>query len=175
MSTVKITCNCNFKKVEDVSENVKKVFKMFEEYLIHEESPINKDSEIECVYTYGNLTVDNLRVFKKIADNNKSMLNLSDITILEESDGITEDKVVVDDDTGSLSDGSDNVDDVKEHESLSGDDKCSVKINYESSDDEKEDKKDKEEDKEDGEKEDLRVILNDIKIATKKLEDYLKS
>ena len=86
MSTVKITCNCNFKKVEDVSSNVKKVFKMFESYFVKEDSPINKDSEIECIYIYKDLSVDNLRVFKKIAESNKTMLNLSNIEIIEEDE-----------------------------------------------------------------------------------------
>lgn len=91
MTTVQLTCHCNFKKVEDVNNTVEKVFKMFSSHLVKSDSPINTDSDIECIYLYKNLSIDNLRVFKKLASNNKSLINLKNISILEGDDISSED------------------------------------------------------------------------------------
>lgn len=86
MTTVQLTCHCNFKKVEDVNNTVEKVFKMFSSHLVKSDSPISTNSDIECIYLYKNLSIDNLRVFKKLASNNKSLINLKNISILEGDD-----------------------------------------------------------------------------------------
>ena len=154
MSTVKITCNCNFKKVEDVSSNVKKVFKMFESYFVKEDSPINKDSEIECIYIYKDLSVDNLRVFKKIAESNKTMLNLSNIEIIEEEK--KEDEPKEDEPKQDEPKEEPTLDDGKNSESDNGD--C-LEINYESSDNEEEKV----------ENDNIQNILKDLNMLTERL------
>ena len=168
MSTVKITCNCNFKKVEDVSSNVKKVFKMFESYFVKEDSPINKDSEIECIYIYKDLSVDNLRVFKKIAESNKTMLNLSNIEIIEEEkedepkedepkeDEPKEDEPKEDEPKEDEPKEEPTLDDGKNSESDNGD--C-LEINYESSDNEEEKV----------ENDNIQNILKDLNMLTERL------
>ena len=183
MSTVKITCNCNFKKVEDVSSNVKKVFKMFESYFVKEDSPINKDSEIECIYIYKDLSVDNLRVFKKIAESNKTMLNLSNIEIIEEEpepkedepkdepkeeepeeeDELKEDEPKEDepeeDEPKEYEPKESTLDDGKNSESDNGDIGDCLEINYESSDNEEEKV----------ENDNIQNILKDLNILTERL------
>jgi len=174
MSTVKITCNCNFKKVEDVSSNVKKVFKMFESYFVKEDSPINKDSEIECIYIYKDLSVDNLRVFKKIAESNKTMLNLSNIEIIEDEpkedepkedepkedepkeDEPKEDEPKEDEPKEDEPKEEPTLDDGKNSESDNGD--C-LEINYESSDNEEEKV----------ENDNIQNILKDLNMLTERL------
>lgn len=184
MSTVKITCNCNFKKVEDVSSNVKKVFKMFESYFVKEDSPINKDSEIECIYIYKDLSVDNLRVFKKIAESNKTMLNLSNIEIIEEEpepkedepkdepkeeepeeeDELKEDEpkeyeLKEDEPKEDEQTKEESLDDEKNSESDNGDIGDCLEINYESSDNEEEKV----------ENDNIQNILKDLNILTERL------
>jgi len=69
-----------------IYETVEKVFKMFSSHLVKSDSPISTNSDIECIYLYKNLSIDNLRVFKKLASNNKSLINLKNISILEGDD-----------------------------------------------------------------------------------------
>jgi len=82
-NSVKLICNCNFKKQSDIDETVFKIFKMFSSHLVKNSSPINKDSDIECVYRYDKLTVDHLRMFKKLADSNKSAIYLKEVVVDE--------------------------------------------------------------------------------------------
>lgn len=117
MTTVQLTCHCNFKKVEDVNNTVEKVFKMFSSHLVKSDSPISTNSDIECIYLYKNLSIDNLRVFKKLASNNKSLISLKNISILEGDD---------------VSEGSDS----ENSESESEGEPDFSKMNYSSSDDE---------------------------------------
>jgi len=88
MSTIFLTCNCNFNEPSVVDKKVQKVFKMFEKHLKKKTSPINKQSDIESVYEYNNLSADNVRIFKKLAENNKSVIQLKEIVV----DGDIKDK-----------------------------------------------------------------------------------
>jgi len=81
MSTVLLTCDCNFNEPSIVDKDVQKVFKMFNDHLKKKTSPINNNSEIESVYEYNNLSQDNVRIFKKLADNNKSVIHLKKIEV----------------------------------------------------------------------------------------------
>ncbi len=97
MSTIILTLNSNFTDPSDLDKKVKNVFKMFKSHLKNKTSPISKESDMESVYEYNNLNPDNVRIFKKLSESNKSILNLKDIKV----DG---DKIqVVNNDSGSES------------------------------------------------------------------------
>ena len=85
--TICLRCNCNFKKQCDIDEAVFKIFKMFSEHLVKNSSPINKDSDIECVYRYDKLTEDHVRMFKKLADSNKASIYLKEVIVDENKSG----------------------------------------------------------------------------------------
>ena len=80
--SLKLVCNCNFKKQSDIDDSVFKIFKMFSEHMVKKSSPIHKDSsDISCVYRYEKLTADHLRMFKKLADSNKASIYLKEIIV----------------------------------------------------------------------------------------------
>ena len=81
MSTIILTLNSNFTDPSDLDKKVKNVFKMFKKYLKNTSSPISKESDMESLYEYNNLTPDNVRIFKKLAESNKSLLSLKDIKV----------------------------------------------------------------------------------------------
>ena len=81
MSTIILTLNSNFTDPSDLDKKVKNVFKMFKKHLKNTSSPINKESDMESLYEYNNLTPDNVRIFKKLAESNKSLLSLKDIKV----------------------------------------------------------------------------------------------
>ena len=80
-STIRLICNCNFSKTDDLDKKVKKVFKMFSDHYDKKESPISKNSDIECVYSYKNLSEDNIRMFKNLAKNNSTTINLKEVIV----------------------------------------------------------------------------------------------
>ena len=81
MSTIILTLNSNFTDPSDLDKKVKNVFKMFKKHLKNTSSPMNKESDMESLYEYNNLTIDNVRIFKKLAESNKSLLSLKDIKV----------------------------------------------------------------------------------------------
>ena len=81
MSTILLTLNSNFTDPSDLDKKVKNVFKMFQNHLKNTTSPISKESDMESVYEYNKLTPDNVRIFKKLAESNKSVLSLKDIKV----------------------------------------------------------------------------------------------
>ena len=81
MSTILLTLNSNFTDPSDLDKKVKNVFKMFKKHLKNTSSPMNKESDMESLYEYNNLTIDNVRIFKKLAESNKSLLSLKDIKV----------------------------------------------------------------------------------------------
>ena len=102
MSTILLTLNSNFTDPSDLDKKVKNVFKMFKNHLKNTSSPMSKESDMESVYEYNKLTPDNVRIFKRLAESNKSVLSLKDIKVddkiqtinndsFSESDSDTED------------------------------------------------------------------------------------
>ena len=81
MSTILLTLNSNFTDPSDLDKKVKNVFKMFKNHLKNTSSPMSKESDMESVYEYNKLTPDNVRIFKKLAESNKSVLSLKDIKV----------------------------------------------------------------------------------------------
>jgi len=81
MSTIILTLNSNFTDPSDLDKKVKNVFKMFKNHLKNTSSPMSKESDMESVYEYNKLTPDNVRIFKKLAESNKSVLSLKDIKV----------------------------------------------------------------------------------------------
>jgi len=73
--------NSNFTDPSDLDKKVKNVFKMFKNHLKNTSSPMSKESDMESVYEYNKLTPDNVRIFKKLAESNKSVLSLKDIKV----------------------------------------------------------------------------------------------
>ena len=70
MSTIILTLNSNFTDPSDLDKKVKNVFKMFKKYLKNTSSPISKESDMESLYEYNNLTPDNVRITKRTAKKN---------------------------------------------------------------------------------------------------------
>ena len=81
MSTILLTLNSNFTDPSDLDKKVKNVFKMFKKHLKNTSSPMSEESDMESLYEYNNLTPDNIRIFKKLAESNKSLLSLKDIKV----------------------------------------------------------------------------------------------
>ena len=81
MSTILLTLNSNFTDPSDLDKKVKNVFKMFQNHLKNTASPISKESDMESIYEYNKLTPDNIRIFKKLAESNKSVLNLKELKV----------------------------------------------------------------------------------------------
>ena len=81
MSTILLTLNSNFTDPSDLDKKVKNVFKMFKDHLKNTSSPMSKESDMESLYEYNNLTPDNVRIFKRLAESNKSVLSLKDIKV----------------------------------------------------------------------------------------------
>lgn len=81
MTCVRVVCDSNFKKTEDVDKTVLKVLKMFSEHFTKKMTPLNEDSDMECVYVYDNLTPDQVRLLKKLLNQNKTLLNFKEIVI----------------------------------------------------------------------------------------------
>lgn len=81
MTGVRIVCDSNFKETKDVDKSVSKVLKMFSEHFQKKTTPLNKDSDMECVYVYNNLTPDQVRLMKKILNQNKSLINFKEIIL----------------------------------------------------------------------------------------------
>ena len=81
MSTILLILNSNFTDPSDLDKKVKNVFKMFKNHLKNTSSPMSKESDMESVYEYNKLTPDNVRIFKKLAESNKSVLSLKDIKV----------------------------------------------------------------------------------------------
>ena len=81
MSTILLTLNSNFTDPSDLDKKVKNVFKMFKNHLKNTSSPMSKESDMESLYEYNKLTPDNVRIFKRLAESNKSVLNLKDIKV----------------------------------------------------------------------------------------------
>lgn len=82
---VKVVCSSNFKKPEDVDKVVHKVLKMFKKYFVKRECPINKDSDMDCVYLYNGLSNEQLRMLKNLLKSNKSVLQFKKIVIDDKS------------------------------------------------------------------------------------------
>ena len=81
MSTILLTLNSNFTDPSDLDKKVKNVFKMFKDHLKNTSSPMSKESDMESLYEYNKLTPDNVRIFKRLAESNKSVLSLKDIKV----------------------------------------------------------------------------------------------
>ena len=81
MSTILLILNSNFTDPSDLDKKVKNVFKMFKNHLKNTSSPMSKESDMESIYEYNKLTPDNIRIFKKLAESNKSILNLKEIKV----------------------------------------------------------------------------------------------
>ena len=81
MSTIILTLNSNFTDPSDLDKKVKNVFKMFKNHLKNTSSPMSKESDMESLYEYNKLTPDNVRIFKRLAESNKSVLSLKDIKV----------------------------------------------------------------------------------------------
>ena len=81
MSTILLTLNSNFTDPSDLDKKVKNVFKMFKNHLKNTSSPMSKESDMESLYEYNKLTPDNVRIFKRLAESNKSVLSLKDIKV----------------------------------------------------------------------------------------------
>lgn len=81
MTRVRIVCDSNFRKTEDVDESVAKVLKMFSQYFVKKMAPLNEESDMECVYIYDNLTPEKVRLLKRLLNHNKTLLNFKEIII----------------------------------------------------------------------------------------------
>lgn len=76
---VKIVCDSNFRKTKDLDKNVKKVLKMFSDHFVKKSTPLNTDSDMECVYMYDNLSNDQLRLLKRLLGQNRTILNFKEV------------------------------------------------------------------------------------------------
>lgn len=83
MASVRVVCDSNFTKTGDVDKSVAKVLKMFSQHFVKKAAPLSKNSDMECVYFYKNLTCDNIQLMKKLLNNNKTLLHFKEIIIAE--------------------------------------------------------------------------------------------
>lgn len=83
MTCVKIVCDSNFKKTKDVDKTVKKVLKMFSDHFVEKMAPLSKNSDVECVYVYDNLSNHQYRLLKRLLNQNKTLLNFKEIIVVE--------------------------------------------------------------------------------------------
>lgn len=81
MASVRVVCDANFKKSEDVDKSVKKVLKMFSKHFVEKMTPLNEDSDMECVYVYDDLTPEQVRILKKLLNQNKTLLNFKKVMV----------------------------------------------------------------------------------------------
>lgn len=81
MTRVRIVCDSNFKKTEDVDRSIAKVLKMFSEHFVKKMAPLNEESDMECVYVYDDLTSEQVRLLKRLLNHNKSLLNFKEMII----------------------------------------------------------------------------------------------
>ena len=81
MTRVRIVCDSNFRKTEDVDESVAKVLKMFSQHFVKKMAPLNEESDMECVYIYDNLTPEKVRLLKRLLNHNKTLLNFKEIIL----------------------------------------------------------------------------------------------
>ena len=81
MASVRVVCDANFKKSEDVDKSVKKVLKMFSKHFVEKMAPLNEDSDMECVYVYDDLTPEQVRILKKLLNQNKTLLNFKEVIV----------------------------------------------------------------------------------------------
>lgn len=90
MTRVRIICDSNFKKTEDVEKSVEKVLKMFSEHFVKKMAPLNEESDMECVYIYDGLTPEQVRLLKRLLNHNKTLLNFKEIIISKPGDADNE-------------------------------------------------------------------------------------
>ena len=81
MTRVRIVCDSNFKKTEDVDRSIAKVLKMFSEHFVKKMAPLNEESDMECVYVYDDLTPEQVRLLKRLLNHNKTLLNFKEMII----------------------------------------------------------------------------------------------
>lgn len=81
MTRVRIVCDSNFKKTEDVDRSIAKVLKMFSEHFVKKMAPLNEESDMECVYVYDDLTSEQVRLLKRLLNHNKTLLNFKEMII----------------------------------------------------------------------------------------------
>ena len=81
MASVKVICDSNFTKTEDVDKSVGKVLKMFSKHLEKKTAPLSKSSDMECVYLYTKLSPDKVRLMKKMLNSNKTLLHFKELVI----------------------------------------------------------------------------------------------
>lgn len=86
MTCVRVVCDANFKKSDDVDKSVAKVLKMFSDHFVEKTSPLSKDSDMECVYVYDDLTPEQVRILKRLLNQNKTLLNFKEIIISKPGD-----------------------------------------------------------------------------------------
>ena len=87
MTRVRIVCDSNFKKTEDVDQSIAKVLKMFSEHFVKKMAPLNEESDMECVYVYDDLTSEQVRLLKRLLNHNKSLLNFKEMIISKPGGG----------------------------------------------------------------------------------------
>ena len=83
MASVRVICDSNFTKTEDVDKSVGKVLKMFSKHLEKKTAPLSKSSDMECVYLYTKLSPDKVRLMKKMLNSNKTLLHFKELVISE--------------------------------------------------------------------------------------------
>ena len=163
-STIRLICNCNFSKTDDLDKKVKKVFKMFSDHYDKKESPISKNSDIECVYSYKNLSEDNIRMFKNIAKNNSTTINLKEVIV----DGKKDSDI---DEVSTHSSSSDSSDISSGSDSDKDSDIDSDEEKKDPDSDSDEEKKDSDSDSDDEEKkEDLESLVKSLKSVMEGLD-----
>ena len=81
MASVKVICDSNFTKTEDIDKSIGKVLKMFSKHLQKTTAPLSKSSDMECVYLYTKLSPDKVRLMKKMLKSNKTLLHFKEIVI----------------------------------------------------------------------------------------------
>lgn len=81
MASVRVICDSNFTKTQDIDKSVSKVLKMFSKHFDKKTAPLNKNSDMECVYFYSKLTPEEIRLMKKILNNNKTLLHFKELVI----------------------------------------------------------------------------------------------
>jgi len=84
MASVKVICDSNFTKTEDIDKSIGKVLKMFSKHLEKTTAPLSKSSDMECVYLYTKLTPDKVRLMKKMLKSNKTLLHFKKIVVSDD-------------------------------------------------------------------------------------------
>lgn len=83
MSSIRVICDANFTKASVIDKSVEKLLKMFKKRFDSKSRPLDDDSNVSCIYRYGNLSHDEVRIMKKLLNSKGDLIHLKRIESCE--------------------------------------------------------------------------------------------